>query len=67
MTVDEAVKWLASLGIEIGQMRYRELWPYAQAIGEIIEFLENNYREAPCLEREHLGGDKKNNGYLGGD
>lgn len=32
MTVDEAVRWLASLGAEIGQMQYRGLWPYAQAI-----------------------------------
>ena len=58
MTVDEAVRWLASLGVEIGQMQYRGLWHYEQAITDIIELLSGDFPGIPCGEWEHLDGDE---------
>ena len=58
MTVDEAVRWLASLGAEIGQMQYRGLWHYEQAIADIIELLSGDFPGIPRGEWEHLDGDE---------
>ena len=41
MTNEDAIKWLENLKQDIGQLRHEDLWPYAQAIDEIIELLEN--------------------------
>lgn len=40
MTNQEAIKWLENLKQDIGQLRHEDLWPYAQAIDEIMELLE---------------------------
>ena len=40
MTNEDAVKWLDNLKNDIGNLYYERLWPYAQAIDEIIELLE---------------------------
>lgn len=40
MTKEEAIKWLENLKQDIGQLRHEDLWPYAQAIDEIIDILE---------------------------
>ena len=41
MTNEDAIKWLENLKQDIGQLRHEDLWPYAQAIDEIIELLKN--------------------------
>lgn len=40
MTNEDAIKWLENLKQDIGQLRHEDLWPYAQAIDEIIDILE---------------------------
>lgn len=40
MTNEDAIKWLENLKQDIGQLRYENLWPYAQAIDEVISLLE---------------------------
>ena len=40
MTNEDAVKWLENLKQDIGQLRHEDLWPYAQAIDEIIDMLD---------------------------
>lgn len=40
MTNEDAIKWLENLKQDIGQLRYEDLWPYAQAIYEIIVMLK---------------------------
>ena len=40
MTNEEAIKWIENLKQDIGQLRHEDLWPYAQAIDEIIDMLE---------------------------
>ena len=40
MTNEDAIKWLENLKQDIGQLRYENLWPYAQAIDEIIDMLD---------------------------
>lgn len=41
MTKEEAIKWLGNLIDDIGQTRGMYLWPYAQALQEIISMLED--------------------------
>lgn len=40
MTNEDAIKWLENLKQDIGKLRHEDLWPYAQAIDEIIALLE---------------------------
>ena len=40
MTNEDAIKWLENLKQDIGQLRHEDLWPYAQAIDEIISMME---------------------------
>ena len=40
MANEDAIKWLENLKQDIGQLRHEDLWPYAQAIDEIIDMLE---------------------------
>ena len=39
MTREEAIKWLYNLTIDIGEMRHKDLWVYAQAITEIGQMI----------------------------
>lgn len=41
MTKEEAIKWLGNLIDDIGQTRGMYLWPYAQALQEIITILSD--------------------------
>ena len=45
MTNEDAIKWLENLKQDIGQLRHEDLWPYAQAIDEIMELLEEQESE----------------------
>lgn len=47
MTNEEAIKWLENLKQDIGQLRHENLWPYAQAIDEIIDMLEEQEAVEP--------------------
>lgn len=40
MTNDDAIKWLDNLKNDLGNPHYERLWPYAQALDEIGEMLE---------------------------
>lgn len=40
MTNKDAIKWLGNLRNDLGNLHYECLWPYAQAIDEICELLE---------------------------
>ena len=40
MTNNEAIKWLNNLISDLGNQYYESLWPYAPAIYEICELLE---------------------------
>lgn len=40
MTNKDAIKWLGNLRNDLGNPHYECLWPYAQAIDEICELLE---------------------------
>lgn len=42
MRNEDAIKWLENLKQDIGQLRHENLWPYAQAIDEIITLLEEH-------------------------
>lgn len=42
MTNQDAIKWLENLRQDIGKLRHEDLWPYAQAIDEIISLLEEH-------------------------
>lgn len=42
---EDAINWLSTLKSEIGQSRYMSLWPYGQALDEIIYLLEAGVRE----------------------
>ena len=52
MTNEDAIKWLENLRQDIGQLRHEDLWPYAQAIDEISELLEE--QEAKLLTFEEV-------------
>ena len=41
MTNLEACKWLMNLRNDLGDLRYESLWPYAQAIDDIVAELED--------------------------
>ena len=49
MTNQDAIKWLSNLKQDIGQLRHEGLWPYAQAIDEIMELLEEQETEIKAL------------------
>lgn len=57
MTKEEAIKWLENLKQDIGQLRHENLWPYAQAIDEIIDILEEQEKRdepiKPTLNESH--------------
>ena len=40
MINEDAIRWLENLKQDISQLRHEELWPYAQAIEEIISMLK---------------------------
>lgn len=50
MTNEDAIKWLENLKQDIGQLRHEDLWPYAQAIDEIIAMLEAQEPSVMTLE-----------------
>ena len=47
MTNEDAIKWLYNLEQDIGQLRHEDLWPYAQAIEEIMELLKEQEAAEP--------------------
>lgn len=49
MTNQDAIKWLSNLKQDIGQLGHEDLWPYAQAIDEIMELLEGQEKEIKAL------------------
>ena len=57
MTKEEAIKWLENLKQDIGQLRHENLWPYAQAIDEIIDMLDEQEKRnepmKPTLNESH--------------
>ena len=53
MTNEDAIKWLVNLKNDIGNPHYECLWPYAQAIDEICELLEEQEPVARCKDCEH--------------
>ena len=57
MTNEEAIKWLENLKQDIGQLRHEDLWPYAQAIDEIIDMLDEQKKRnepmKPTLNESH--------------
>lgn len=50
MTNEDAIKWLGNLKNDIGNPHYECLWPYAQAIDEIIELLKEREAVEPVLQ-----------------
>ena len=50
MTNEEAIKWLVNLKQDIGQLRHEDLWPYAQAIDEIIDMLDEHEPRVLALD-----------------
>ena len=53
MTNEDAIKWLENLKQDIGQLRHEDLWPYAQAIDEICELLEEQEAVVRCKDCKH--------------
>ena len=49
MTNEDAIKWLENLKQDIGKLRHEDLWPYAQAIDEIIALLEEQEAVEPII------------------
>jgi len=54
MTNEDAIKWLENLKQDIGQLRHENLWPYAQAIDEIMELLEEQSETIKDLKISRL-------------
>ena len=54
MTNEDAIKWLENLKQDIGSLRHENLWPYAQALDEIMDLLEEA-RNPDCEHAEHDG------------
>ena len=54
MTSEDAIKWLENLKQDIGQLRYKDLWHYEEAIYEIIELLKKDLEKkyASLLEEK---------------
>lgn len=50
MTFEDAIKWLDNLKNDLGNPHYERLWPYAQAIDEICELLEEQEPRVMTLE-----------------
>lgn len=50
MTRDEAIKWLGSLTVDIGEMRHQDLWVYAQAITEIGQMIADTPDIVKCKD-----------------
>ena len=57
MTKDDAIKWLDNLTQDIGQMRFQYLWPYAQAIAEIGQMIEDTPDIVRCKDCKYCDGD----------
>ena len=51
MTNKDAIKWLANLKNDLGNPHYECLWPYAQAIDEICELLEEQEPKAVKIKK----------------
>ena len=51
MTNKEAVNWIINLMADIGKAEHSELWHYEQALKEIKEMLESEFRWIPVSER----------------
>ena len=49
MTNEDAIRWLDNLKNDIGNPHYERLWPYAQAIDEIMELLKEQEKEIESL------------------
>jgi len=45
LTNKDAIKWLGNLRNDLGNPHYECLWPYAQALDEIAEMLEEQETE----------------------
>ena len=54
MTNEDAIRWLDNLKNDIGNPHYERLWPYAQAIDEIIALLEGQEAEIAFLKAMQL-------------
>lgn len=52
MRNEDAIKWLENLKQDIGQLRHEDLWPYAQAIEEIIVLLKEQEAMNECLKKK---------------
>lgn len=50
MINNEAIKWLGNLKNDLGNPHYECLWPYAQAIDEICELLEEHEPRVMTME-----------------
>ena len=50
MTNEDAIKWLDNLKNDIGNPHYERLWPYAQAIDEVITILEEQPEIVHCKD-----------------
>lgn len=57
MTNEDAIKWLENLKQDIGSLRHENLWPYAQAIDEVIDMLDEQEKRnepmKPTLNESH--------------
>lgn len=53
MTNEDAIRWLDNLKNDIGNPHYERLWPYAQAIDEIIALLEGQEAVKPKSKTRH--------------
>lgn len=56
MTNEDAIKWLSNLKQDIGQSRHEDLWPYAQAIDEIIAMMEAQEAVTIKKTKDHVTG-----------
>lgn len=63
MTNEDAIKWLDNLKNDLGNPHYERLWPYAQALDEIGEMLEE---QKQALKREYMRGYDKAWDEIGG-
>ena len=45
MTNEDAIKWISNLKQDISQFRHEDLWPYAQAIDEVITILKEHQED----------------------
>ena len=60
MTNEDAIKWLENLKQDIGQLRHEDLWPYAQAIDEIMKLLEEQKAVVRCKDCKYWSAERIN-------